>query len=153
MLQSEEAFTRFIEGFRDIRGEFKYELELSEMAVKGEKSLVIEFNDIYSFDPELARLVLNNPEENLTHFNIAAFSKLRIRDSEYADQIKRVYVRFSGLPTETPLRRIGSAQIGMLVMVSGIIVRASSVQPYITKAAFRCAQCGEPAGGRFLAGG
>ena len=143
MLQSEEAFTRFIEGFRDVRGEVKYELELSEMAVKGEKSLVIEFNDIYSFDPELARLVLNNPEEHLTHFNIAAFSKLRIRDSEYADQIKRVYVRFSGLPTETPLRRIGSAQIGMLVMVSGIIVRASSVQPYITKAAFRCAQCGE----------
>ena len=143
MLQSEEAFTRFIEEFRDERDEVKYEQALSDMAVKGLKSVVIDFNDIYSYDPELARLVLNNPEEHLAHLNIAAFSKLRIRDSEYADQIKRVYVRFRGLPAETPLRRIGSEQIGMLVMVSGIIVRATSVQPYIMKAAFRCGACGE----------
>jgi replicative DNA helicase Mcm len=143
LVQSEEAFTRFVEGFRDERDEVKYEQALSEMAVKGQKSVIVDFKDVYSFDMELARQILDNPEDIMPHFDIAAFSKLRMRDPIYADEIKRVHVRFRGLPTETLLRRIGAEQIGRLVMVNGIIVRATNVQPFITKAAFRCSQCGE----------
>ena len=143
LVQSEEAFTRFIEGFRDEQDEVKYEQALSEMAVKGQKSVIVDFKDVYSFDMELARQILDNPEDYMPHFDIAAFSKLRMRDPIYADEIKRMHVRFRGLPTETLLRRIGAEHIGRLVMVTGIIVRATNVQPYITKAAFRCSQCGE----------
>ena len=99
--------------------------------------------DLYTFDSELARLVLNNPEDHLLHFDIAAYAKLRMRDPIYAEQIKHVYVRFQNLPNEIPLRRIGSDHISQLVMITGIIVRASAVQPYITKAAFRCTSCAE----------
>ncbi len=138
LIQSEEAFTRFIEGFRDEKDEVKYEQSLSEMAVKGQKSIIIEFRDVYSFDTELARQILDNPDDHIPHLDIAAFSKLRMRDPIYADEIKGVHVRFRGLPTETLLRRIGAEHISRLVMVNGIIVRASAVQPFITKAAFRC---------------
>ncbi len=143
LIQSEEAFTRFIEEYRDEREEVKYEQALSEMAVRGLKSLVIDFTDLYAFDEDLARVVLDNPLDHLPHFDIAAFSKLRMRDPMYADQIRRVHVRFRGLPFETPLRRIGAEHIGRLVLVTGIIVRASAVQPFITNAAYRCTSCGE----------
>jgi replicative DNA helicase Mcm len=143
LIQSEEAFTRFIEEFRDDRDEVKYEQAISEMAVKGQKSIVIDFKDVYAFDTDLARVILSNPEDHLPYFDIAAFSKLRMRDPLHADQIKRVHVRFRGLPSETLLRKIGSEHISALVMANGIIVRASAVQPFITRAAFRCTSCGE----------
>ena len=143
LIQSEESFTRFIEGFRDEKGEVKYEQALSEMAVKGEKSFTIDFKDVYSFDSDLARTTLEAPGDHFPQFSIAAFQKLRIRDPAYADTIRGVNVRFRALPTETALRRIGAEHIGRLVMVTGIIVRATSIQPFILKAAFTCGQCGE----------
>ena len=75
LMQSEEAFTRFIEEFRDENEEVKYEQALSEIAVKGQKSIVIEFMDLYNFDPELARLILNSPEDHLHHFELVAFHR------------------------------------------------------------------------------
>ncbi|MDP6458623.1 MAG: minichromosome maintenance protein MCM [Candidatus Bathyarchaeota archaeon] len=143
LIQSEESFTRFIEGFRDERGEVKYEQTLSEMAVKGLKSFTVDFKDLYSFDPDLARTTLDAPGDQLQQFSIAAFQKLRIRDPAHADSIRGINVRFRALPTETALRRIGAEHIGHLVMVTGIIVRATSIQPFILKADFTCGQCGE----------
>jgi replicative DNA helicase Mcm len=143
LIQSEEAFTRFIEGFRDERDAVKYEQSLSEMVVKGQKSLIVDFKDLYAFDTELARELLSDPEDHLPQFDIAVFSKLRMRDPEYAEQIKRVHVRFRGLPGETPLRRIGAEHIGRLVLVNGIIVRATAVLPLLIKSAYRCVSCGE----------
>ncbi|MDH5791373.1 MAG: minichromosome maintenance protein MCM, partial [Candidatus Bathyarchaeota archaeon] len=58
-------------------------------------------------------------------------------------QIKRVHVRFRGLPGETPLRRIGAEHIGRLVLVNGIIVRATAVLPLLIRSAYRCMSCGE----------
>jgi replicative DNA helicase Mcm len=143
LIQSEEAFTRFIEGFRDERDEVKYEQALSEMAVKGLKSILINFKDVYAFDTDLARAILSSPEDHLPQFDIAAFSKLRMRDPAYADQIQRMHVRFRGLPADTPLRRIGAEHIGRFVMVNGIIVRATAVLPLLIRSAFRCTSCGE----------
>ena len=119
LIQSEESFTRFIEGFRDDKGEVKYEQALSEMAVKGLKSLTIDFKDFYSFDSDLARTTLDSPGDHLPQFSIATFQKLRIRDPAYADTIRGVNVRFRALPAETALRRIGAEHIGRLVMVTG----------------------------------
>ncbi len=143
LISAEEAFTRFIEGFRDAQGVVKYEQAISEMAVRGVKSLIVDFHDLYSFDADLARSVLANPEDHLPQLDAAALSKLRMRDREYADAIREVHVRLRALPAETPLRRIGAEHIGRLVMVNGIIVRASAVTPLLMKAAFRCTSCGE----------
>ena len=107
LIQSEEAFTRFVEGFKDEKDEVKYEQALSEMAVKAQKSLIVDFQDLYAFDPDLARTTLESPGDHLPQFSIATFQKLRIRDPAYADTIRGVNVRFRALPTETHLRRIG----------------------------------------------
>lgn len=142
-ISAEDIFKRFIEEFKDEQNNIKYEHEISELAVKGSRSLIVEFHDLYAFDTDFAQKILNNPEDYLNYLEAAALMKLRIRDPEYVEQIKRIHVRFRGLLTEIPLRKIGSENIGKLVMVSGIIVRATAVTPFLLKAAFRCSSCGE----------
>ena len=65
LIQSEEAFTRFIEEYRYESEEVKYEQAISEMAVRGIKSLVIDFTDLYAFDEDLARVILDKPVDHL----------------------------------------------------------------------------------------
>jgi len=142
-ISAEEAFTRFVEGFRDGRGEVKYEQAISEMAVKGTNSLVLDFNDLYTFDAQLAGSVLNDPDAHLPSFSSVILSKLRMRDPVYAESLQLLYVRFRSLPAETPLRRIGAEHINRLIMVNGIVVRASATTPLIIRAAFRCNSCME----------
>jgi replicative DNA helicase Mcm len=40
------------------------------------------------------------------------------------------------------LRRLGSEQIGKLIMVEGIVVRSSPVRPMVMQGAFKCKRCG-----------
>lgn len=143
LLHTEETFTRFIEGYTDPEGDHIYEQAISELAIKGLKSLTVDFNDLYEYDEDLAQHVMHSPERVLNDFSAAAYAKLRIRDVQYADMIKKVNIRLRNLPDETPLRRIGADHIGRLLMVKGIIVRASGVQPFVESAAFRCTSCGE----------
>ena len=139
----EQVFSQFIEDFTDREGRFKYDQQISELSVKGEKSFVIDFVDLYNFDIELAQMVLEDPEGTTPIFTTVVRSKLRTRDPLYAESLKRINVRFRNLPAETPLRKIGSDHIGRLVMLYGIIVRASSITPLVIRATFMCPVCGE----------
>ena len=143
LLNAEERFTKFMENFRDERGLYIYEQRLWEMTARGESSLVIDFNNLYTSDMELAEAVLRDPDEYLPHFNEAALNKLRMRDREYAEKIGAVNIRLRGLLEIVPLRKIGSRHMGRLIMVNGIIVRASSTNSLLMRAAFRCSSCGE----------
>jgi len=139
----EEAFTRFIEDFMDAEERYRYDQAIAEMPVRGTKSLVIDFTDIYTFDMELAHVILDDPESLTPIFESIVRSKLRTRDPLYAESLDRINVRYRNLPAETPLRRIGADHIGHLIMARGIIVRASSITPLVIKATFRCSVCGE----------
>ncbi len=61
-LSMEGGFQRFIEDYEDDNGVLIYEQAISEMVVKGEKSLVINVTDLYGFDAEVARAVMDDPE-------------------------------------------------------------------------------------------
>ena len=138
----EEAFTRFIEDFRDASGELKYDQLVSLLPIKGERSFVVNFSDLYSFDTQLAYAILDDPEGKAAVLKTVVMGKLRTRDPLYAESIRQVNIRYRNLPAATPLRRIGSEHIGRLVMVHGIIVRASSISPLVVRATFRCNVCG-----------
>jgi replicative DNA helicase Mcm len=142
----EGAFTRFIEDHEDDKGELVYEQAISEMVVKGEKSLLINFTDLYGFDAELARMILDDPETHAVLFASIVRRKLRTRDPLFAESLDRINIRYMNLPADTQLRKIGSVHISHLVMVQGIIVRASSVTPLVVRASFRCPACGEISG-------
>ncbi len=139
----EQSFTQFIEDFTDKEGRFKYDQEISELSVKGEKSFVIDLTDLYSFDMDLAQMILEDPEGNTPIFTTVIRSKLRTRDPIYAESLKRINIRYRNLPADTQLRKIGSDHIGRLVMLHGIIVRASAITPLVMRATFMCSVCGE----------
>jgi replicative DNA helicase Mcm len=129
--------------FEDFLKRDKYRERISHMAVANNTSFTVDFEDLVVFDMTLAENLREKPDEYLTHINRAAFSQLGIEDSEYASKIEDVTVRLKRLPESTPLRMLGAANIGKLVMVEGIIVRASPVMPQVMRAAFKCKRCGE----------
>ena len=127
---------------------------LSRMAIAGSTSLIADFEELLAVETALAESILERPDEYLEHANHAALAQLQIEEPEYAERVETVTVRFRGLPESTPLRALGSAHIGKLVMVDGIVVRASPARPLVMQAAFRCKRCGTvshiPQSGPFL---
>lgn len=120
----------------------EYRKRLSQMAMSGRTSVIVAFEDLLAFDQKLAEELLDKPEEYLKHASNAAFAQLQIEDPEYADRIPLVDVRLVGLLEVAPLRKLGSEQMGKIVMVEGIVVRASPVRPMVMQGAFRCKRCG-----------
>jgi len=130
------------ERFQNILKIDKYRQRLAQMAISGAVSFIVDFEDALTTDSELAESIIDEPDEYLEHANRAALAQLRIEDPEYAEKIEEVNVRFKGLPITTSLRTLGSIHIGKLVMVDGIIIRATPARPMVTRAAFKCRRCG-----------
>ena len=131
--------------FEDFLKLEKYRERISQMAITNSTSIIVNFEDLMVFDMALAEHLREKPDEYLIHINRAAYSQLEIEDSEYASKIEGIIVRFRNLPESTHLRMLGAANIGKLVLVEGIIVRATPVQPQVMRAAFKCKRCGETA--------
>jgi len=134
----------------------KYRQNLSMMVIKGSTSLSVDFEDLLISDQELGENIIEKPDEYLEYANNAAFDQLKFEDPEYAERIKDtgVTVRFRRLPFSTPMRNLGSEHVGKLVMVEGITIRTTTVQPLVTNAVFRCRRCetkiSMPQNGTFL---
>lgn len=120
----------------------KYRQRIAQLAVTGSRSLVIDFEDLLTFDSALAKSIIEKPDEYLEYTKKAAWAQLKIEDPEYADEVKDLNVRFRMLPEKVSLRTIGSEHIGKLIMVEGILVRATTVKPLLVEAAFKCRKCG-----------
>ncbi|MDG6223782.1 MAG: minichromosome maintenance protein MCM [Candidatus Bathyarchaeota archaeon] len=120
----------------------KYRERISSMAVSGNTSFVVDFDELLASEPKLAQLLMDKPDEYLEYANRAAKAQLQIEEQEYAEETKTITVRFKGLPEATPLRILGSKHIGKFVMLEGIVVRASPARPMVMEAAFKCKWCG-----------
>ena len=142
------------QAFEEILSSEKYFERLSSMANRGVEAFTLDFEDVLSYNFELAHSLVDKPDEALKHASNAAMQRLRVASPGYADQVKGITVRVSQLPEVTPIREIGAKHIGKLVMVEGIVVRSTPVQPLVVVAAFRCRACGEvtrvPQEGEFL---
>jgi len=130
------------ERFQDFFKRSKYRKKISDMVIAGSESLIVDFNDLLVYDSELAENLIEMPDEYIQYANRAAYAQLRIEDSEYAEKIKSVTVRFRELPLTTSLRSLGSTYVGKLIMIEGIVVRATPARPMVMTAAFRCRACG-----------
>ena len=140
-LEPMERLQNFLKSFLSEEGVPIYRQRISQMATSGSKFLLIDFEDLLTFDEPLARDLIEKPEEYLKHADDAAWNQLKIEDPEYAEKIKKVRTRFRNLPEAAPLRVLGSEHIEKLIIVNGILVRATPVQPMLITAAFKC-RCG-----------
>jgi len=137
----EERFQEFLRSFQGPTGEYKYRRRLGQMAISGSQSLIIDFDDLIAFDAALTREIIEKPDEYLEYLNRSAWAQMKIEDPEYAEQVKKLFVRFRRLPEKLSLRRTGSEHLGKFVMIDGIIVRATPVKPMLVRAAFQCRRC------------
>lgn len=133
------------EQFQEFLKTEKYRQRISQMAVGGKTSVIVDFEDLLAFDQRLADKLLERPEEYLRHASNAAYDQLRIEDLEYAEKLEAetITARIVRLLQPAVLRKLGSDHIGRLVMVEGIVVRSTPVRPMVMQAAFKCKRCGE----------
>jgi replicative DNA helicase Mcm len=136
----EERFQDFLRTFM-AEEEYKYRKRLGHVALSGSRSILVDFEDLIAHDADLARSILDKPDEYLEYLDRSAWAQLKIEDPEYAEIIKRLRVRFRKLPEKHSLRKIGSENIGRLLSIDGIIVRSTSVKPLLLRAAFQCRKC------------
>jgi len=131
-----ELIDRFEEFYRSY-----YRNEIGELAQKypnEQKSLYVDWQDIYRFDPDLADDFRNKPQQLREY----AEEALRLYDLPVDVSLGQAHVRVQDLPQTTDIREIRSDHRGMLIQVQGIVRKATDVRPKITTAAFECQRCG-----------
>ena len=117
--------------FQEFFKKEKYRQRIAQLAITGKGSITIDFEELYGFDQALAERLLNKPEEYLQHAGKGAYEQLRIEDAEYAEKIEKINVRIVKLLGKEQLRKLGSRQMAKLIMVEGIVVRATPVRPMV----------------------
>ncbi|HEX4920838.1 MAG TPA: hypothetical protein VFV92_08870, partial [Candidatus Bathyarchaeia archaeon] len=137
----EDVFQDFFRSYDSDPIGSKYRKRLAQVAVNNGKSLIIDFDDLISFDPALARSVVEKPDDYVSYASSAATAQMRVEDPEYAEHVGKIFARFRLLPEKTALRKIGAEHIKKLAVVDGIVVRTSQVRPTIISAVFRCRKC------------
>ena len=124
-------------------GSLIYRQAVREMLVEDRCSLVIDFEDLRSFDPELARELIDNPKQAIEAASQAINDLLRLEGEE---ELEEVHARFKNLPKITQIREIRARHIGRLISTEGVVTRVTDVKPEISEAIYRCERCGETIG-------
>ncbi len=130
------------ERFLEFLKQEKYRQRIGQMAIQGRESFIVDFEELFAFDQKLAETLLDKPDEYLQHADNAAYAQLGIEDREYAEKTPKITVRVVQLLGREQLRKLGSKQMGKLVMIEAIVVRATPVRPMVMQAAFKCKRCG-----------
>jgi len=131
-MEATEQIKKFQEFF-----DLNYKAELLEKISKGEKFIIVNFLELSKFDPELADLLLDQPEEVIKAAELAI-------ETEYLENEKNFKVRFYNLPASQKIlvRNIRSSHIGKFLRIDGIVRQKSDVRPQVVSAKFECPSCG-----------
>jgi len=109
--------------------------ELRRLAAAGQKSLVVEFEQLLEFNMELSKALLNAPNDFLDAAD-AILTEIT--------KLPGMHLRVKGLDKTTVIRNIRAEHVGKFVQVEGIMTRSSEVKPEVKEAVFKCLRCGEP---------
>jgi len=132
--------TELIDAFEEFyRNYYRNEIgELAQQYPTERKSLHVDWDDLWSFDSDLADDYKAHPEE----FQDYAEEALRLYDLPVDVKLGQAHVRVRNLPEHTDIRDIRADHRGELISVQGIVRKATDVRPKITQAAFECQRCG-----------
>jgi len=134
----------FLKAFKDRDGNYRYFERINNMMAANAVSLVVDYIDLDSYNPDLAKEITHRPDEYLEAFGEAVLSVLREIHSDYEQEIReKIRVRIGNYTVQKGLREINADLIDKLVGVSGMVVRSSEIKPLAKKVAYHCANCGE----------
>ncbi|WP_394740643.1 LAGLIDADG family homing endonuclease [Natronococcus roseus] len=130
-----DSFEQFFRNYYD--NEIK---QLAQRYPNEQRSLHVDWQDLYRYDPNLADDFLAQPEQLQRY----AEEALRLYDLPIDVSLGQAHVRIRNLPeTESPeIREIRARDMNSLVQARGIVRKATDVRPKIEEAAFECQLCG-----------
>ncbi|MCD6404064.1 MAG: minichromosome maintenance protein MCM, partial [Nanoarchaeota archaeon] len=122
-----EELKRFVER--------EYYDELLKVVEKGKKALIVDFQDLDRFNPELGDKLLDDPETVLE----ALRKVLKEIEPDYD-----IVPRITNLPETRFLmvKDIRSKHIGKLIYLDGVVRLASDVRPVAAIIVYQCPSCG-----------
>lgn len=125
--------------------------ELIEMSnsYPEKRSLFVKFADMDTYDPNLADMLLEEPDATIA----SATQALREMDIPTGVTLEEANLRIIKLPRKVKIRDIRSGDIGKLAGIEGLVTKATEVRPRVVEAVFECPFCGhifsvEQTGGR-----
>ncbi len=125
--------------------------ELIEMSnsYPEKRSLFVKFADMDTYDPNLADMLLEEPDATIA----SATQALREMDIPTGVTLDEANLRIIKLPRKLKIRDIRSGDIGKLAGIDGLVTKATEVRPRVVEAVFECPFCGhifsvEQTGGR-----
>ncbi len=112
-----------------------YKKEIGKSVREGKNVVYIDFNELASFSPKLAELLINEPEETFQILEAAL---------EKSDLVENPRARITNLPDSysEKVRNLRSKHLNKLIQVEGIVRQASEVRPQVVNAKFECPSCG-----------
>ncbi|CAI50035.1 ATP-dependent DNA helicase MCM [Natronomonas pharaonis DSM 2160] len=132
----QETIEELVQFFRDY-----YPDEIGQLAMRfprDQKSLYVDFDDVYRFDPDLADDLREQPERMLEAFEEA----LSHYDLPVDVDIGGAHVRIYNLPTTLDVEQVSRhSNIGTLLDIRGQVQKVSAVKPRIQTAVFECQRC------------
>jgi replicative DNA helicase Mcm len=133
---------KFLKAFKDRDSNYKYFDRINNMMASGAQSLIVDYIDLDSYNPFLAKEITHKPDEYLEAFNEAVLSILREIHPDYEQEIReKIRVRIGNYTVQKGLREINADLINKLVSISGMVVRSSEVKPLAKKVAYKCTNC------------
>ncbi len=138
-------FEDFYRLFQERPGVHKYQDKISDLFSKGGNTLIVLYEDLLAFDPQIADMLKNDPE-SLLEDAIEAFKNVFKFQSggqlSAQDYFVRITTRDDKSPLTIPLRGLRAKNIDNLFWTKGIIIRTSTIRPKLLKATFECTMCG-----------
>src|SRR3990172_9669078 len=110
--------------------EKNYYDQLLERIRKGEHSLTLEFSHLALFDPEIADMLLDQPEE------VLKAGELAVEQLNLGKEVKGFVLRFRTLPASATvmIREITSKNLNKLLAFDGVVRNKSEVRPQVVSA-------------------
>ena len=134
-----ELFEEFLRTWQDKSGVHKYRERIAQLAATGDRSVIVDYEDIIQFNTDLGERLLSQPDESLREFKMAAFEVLSTENASYAGQVQKMLtVRIRGITDKIPLRKVNTSHLDKMIAVSGMVVRSSELRPLLTDGAFVC---------------
>ncbi len=118
--------------------ETNYHAKLLETINKGNNFFLIDFSELSKFNPEIADLMLDQPEEVIRAAEIA------VEQFDLPKQVANFRIRVKNLSKlqEILVRNVRSKHIGKFLCIQGVVRQKSDVRPQVTNTRFECPSCG-----------
>ena len=100
-----------------------------------ERSLTVDYRALEIFDPDLADLLIDKPEEVIHAASIA------IKNIDPLVKDADINIRFEQLSNIIPLKTLLSKYIGTFVSADGIVRKTDEIRPRIETGVFECRGC------------